>query len=306
MSRTLHRRAIAMAVVGAVLAMVTLSPVTVLGAGVTEQLPDLRMIKPRDVKVVKYGSGVFAGRKLLRFTTIISNEGDGPLELRGKRDCKSLTTCRTMTVRQRIRQSDGTWRSIATEARMQYEVGDGHHHWHAVGLERYRLWPLGVADPTPLRTAKYGFCFFDTTRRLAGAPYQPAYALSGCGTPSSLTTKVGLSAGWADIYPWNFAGQYIDITGVPWGRYLLCVTADPKKQFRQSDTTNDEAWVRVRIESKYKLTILGSGRSSCTAERNRHAPDDPEPDPDKGGVAVAVSFARIESEATGFLCQIPL
>ena len=304
MSGSHHRRVVAIAVVLAVLAMVTLSPVTVFGAGVTDQLPDLRMIKPRDVKVVKYSSGVFAGRKLLRFTTIISNEGAGPLELRGKRDCKSLTTCPTMTVRQRLRQSDGSWRSVSTDAHMQYAVGDGHHHWHAVDLERYRLWPLAVSDPKPLRTAKYGFCFFDTTRWFANAPFQPAYALSGCGTPASLTTKVGLSPGWADIYPWDFSGQYIDITGVPWGRYLLCVTADPKKQFRQSDTTNDEAWVRVKIEARYKLAILGTGRSSCTAERDRHAPD--EPVPGESGVAVTVSYARIESAATAFLCQIPI
>ena len=188
-----------------------------------------------------------------------------------------------MTVRQRIRQSDGTWRSIPTEARMQYAVGDGHKHWHAVGLERYRLWPLGVSDPTPLRTAKYGFCFFDTTRWSASARPLPTYAISGCGTPASLTAKVGLSAGWADIYPWNFSGQYIDVTGVPWGRYLLCVTADPKKRFLQSDTTNDEAWVRLKIGKGYELTVLDMGRTSCTAERDRFAPEAPDPGPDPGG-----------------------
>lgn len=307
-SRSRHPRAIAVIATLALMAMVIMSPVTVLGAEVTDRLPDLRMIKPRDVQMVKYTSGVFAGRKLLRFTTLISNEGAGPLELRGKRDCKSLSRCPRMTVKQRIRQSDGTWRSIPTEARMQYEVGDGHHHWHAVGLERYRLWPLGVTDPTPLRTAKYGFCFFDTMRWLTGTPTRPTYALTGCGTPGSLTTKVGLSAGWADVYPWNFSGQYIDVTGVPKGEYLLCVTADPKKQFLQSDTTNDEAWVRLRIGNGYALTILGSRRTSCTEERDRFAPDppDPEPDPGDNAVAMTISFARVESVAVGFLCQLPI
>jgi hypothetical protein len=305
MSRSRHHRAFAIGATLAVLTMTTLAPVTALGAGVTDRLPDLRMVKPRDVRLVKYTSGVFAGHRLLRFTTLISNQGVGPLELRGSRDCKSLAACPTMTVRQRIRRSDGTWRSIRTEARMQYEVGDGHRHWHAVGLERYRLWPLGVADPTPLRTGKYGFCFFDTMRWLSSAPTRPAYALSGCGTPSSLTTKVGLSAGWADIYPWNFSGQYIDVTGVPKGEYLLCVTADPKKQFLQSDTTNDEAWVRLRIAGG-KLTIRGSQRTSCTAERDRYAPDAPDPGPDPGDSALvtSVSYARIESAASGFVCQL--
>lgn len=258
--------------------MTMLAPAHATGRGPTDRLPDLRMITPQDVRVIRYHGGQLSGHRLLRFTTIITNEGRGPLELRGKRTCVSLRACPTMSVRQRIKRSDGSWRSIPTTATMRYEVGDGHHHWHAVGLEGYQLWQLGVADPTPLRAAKYGFCFFDGRRWLPGSPTRARYhesgprSATGCGDPTSRSIRVGLTRGWADIYPWNFARQYIDITGVPKGEYLLCVTADPSKQFRQTRTNNDEAWLRLRIAGT-RLTIRDSQRSSCEAERARFAPD---------------------------------
>ena len=46
-----------------------------------------------------------------------------------------------------------------------------------------------------------------------------------------LKLRVGLSVGWGDIYPARFAGQRIDITDVPDGTYLLCLTADPSNEF---------------------------------------------------------------------------
>lgn len=231
-------------------------------------LPDLRMAKPRDVQLVRYTSGVFAGRTLLRFTTVVTNEGAGPLELRGKRACSSRVECPRMTVRQRIKRADGTWHQVDTTARMRYDVGDGHRHWHSIGFEEYRLWPVGTTDPEPIVGAKYGFCFFDGGRWKASATPTRKYLESGCGTPTSLTTKMGLQAGWSDSYPWNFAGQYIDVTDVPRGEYLMCVTADPRKKYRQSDTTNDEAWVHLRIKAS-SVVIIKSVRSSCEKQRQR-------------------------------------
>lgn len=235
------------------------------------QLPDLRMAKPRDLRLQRVASGSLKGHRLLRFTTILVNEGRGPIDVVGKRTCRSTARCPTMTVRQRIRRTDGTWTVIATAARMRFEVGDHHYHWHVVDFEGYRLWRLGVRNPTPRIAKKFGFCFFDIARVRAFGPATRRYAESRCGTPSSLRVHVGLSEGWQDTYPWDFAGQYIDVTGVPRGEYLLCVTADPKRRFRQSDTTNDEAWVRLRIGST-GIVVRQSRKSSCAAERRRWAP----------------------------------
>jgi hypothetical protein len=241
------------------------------------QLPDLRMAKPRDLRLVRVRSGALKGHRLLRFTTILVNEGRGPMDVVGKRPCRSTSRCPTMTVRQRIRRTDGSWTSIATKARMRFEVGDHHRHWHVVDFEGYRLWRLGVANPTPRVARKFGFCFFDIARVRPFGPSRRQYAESRCGGPSSLRVHVGLSAGWQDTYPWNFAGQYIDVTDVPRGEYLLCVTADPKERFRQANTDNDEAWVRLRIGAT-GIVVRESRKSSCAAERRRWAPK-PTPTP---------------------------
>ena len=37
----------------------------------------------------------------------------------------------------------------------------------------------------------------------------------------SITSHAGLSVGWADNYPWFFAFQWIDITGLPGGTYQV-------------------------------------------------------------------------------------
>jgi hypothetical protein len=34
-------------------------------------------------------------------------------------------------------------------------------------------------------------------------------------------SRVGISPGWADTYPWFILEQYLEISGVPDGRYLL-------------------------------------------------------------------------------------
>jgi|GEM_PF-489925 len=306
-----RRRAFAVVAGLVLVSMSLLSPASVAAAGPRDKLPDLRMAKPRDVQLVRYTAGYFAGRRLLRFSTIITNEGTGPLDVRGQRDCTSLTTCPTMTVKQRIRQSDGTWRTVPTTATMQYDVGDGHKHWHVLGMEKYRLWQLGVADPKPLRAAKYGFCFFDTTRWLDGAGpryyvARPSGSNPGCGDPTTLKTRVGLTPGWADIYPWDFSGQYIDVTGVPTGEYLLCVRADPSHRFQQVTPANDEAWVRVRLAGS-TLTVRAAGRSSCAQQRERFAP---ETSGGTGTIAAAavepgiVRLASVGTSAPRFLCRL--
>lgn len=230
------------------------------------QLPDLRMAKPRDVRLVREH-----GRRLLRFTTIVVNEGRGPMDVVGKRSCRSLSRCPTMSVRQRLRRTDGTWQVRQTDARMQYEVGDGHRHWHLVDFEEYRLYRLGVASTKPRVGAKFGFCFFDVARIRPFGAARRQYLERQCGTPGSTSVHVGLSGGWSDEYPWNFAGQYVDVTGLPRGDYLLCVTADPGRSLRQVTTRNDQAWVRLRI-GRGGIVVRQARRGSCQAERRRWVP----------------------------------
>lgn len=244
---------------------------------VRDRLPDLRMLTPREIRIVRE-----EGHRVLRFTTIFVNVGAGPFEVRGRRTCTSLVTCPRMSVRQRFQRSDGTWHLEPTTARMKLEVGDHHNHWHVVGMERFELFDLAQpAGGEPRRGQKFGFCFFDTRPfklDLPGAPTSRRYvesgtgANNGCGTSADLTTRMGLSVGWQDIYPWDFAGQLIDLTGVPEGDYLLCVTADPVDRFTEASETNNQAWRILHIAGA-RVTLLSSGRDACI----HHLPPAPEP-----------------------------
>jgi hypothetical protein len=276
-------------------------------AGSRLLLPDLRMAKPTDVRLVRVG-----GRRLVRFTTIIVNEGRGPMDAVGRRTCRSIRRCPRMTVRQRIQRANGSWVVRRTDARMQYEVGDGHRHWHLVDFEQYRLFRLGTADATPRAGAKFGFCFFDVRRIRPFARRARGYLESGCGTPSSTRVHVGLSGGWGDIYPWDFAGQYVDVTGLTRGEYLLCVTADPAKSFRQSNTRNDQAWVRLRI-GRTGVVVRETRVGSCAAERKRWAPPATAADAVLRGVETRMSPTAVparvadlpaQDASAAFLCRI--
>ena len=251
------RRALVLGSAAAVLLFPS-DPATV--AAATDRLPDLRMDRLSQFRLQTTSSG----RRRLRFTTTILNVGVGPMDLRASRPDTSRDY---MSVRQRVRNAgyESGWRSVATAATLRF-TGDGHNHWHVQGLERYLLYSLDRPSTTPLRGAKVGFCFFDTWNRypgLAGNPGRRIYYESFCGTRYSLTARMGLSIGWGDVYPWDFAYQWIDITGIPRGRYRVCATADPQNRFLETTDRNNSAWTDLRITSS-GVTILASGRTACT------------------------------------------
>jgi uncharacterized repeat protein (TIGR01451 family) len=224
-----------------------------------DKLPDLQIAPLRDI----YVQNTSDGRRLLRFTTIIVNRGAGPFEVRGSR----LSTSQTeMSVTHRIYQTEGGYRTIATPAKMFY-AGDGHNHWHVRDLQTYVLIRIdngGIAGTG----AKRGFCFYDNYRdnlSLPGAPQSPVYTT--CGTSSSLlAVTTGLSIGWGDVYPHDIAYQYIDITGITSGRYLLKATADPSDWFLESNQSNNT--------TSTELELTGS---SASADLSASIADSPDP-----------------------------
>lgn len=55
--------------------------------------------------------------------------------------------------------------------------------------------------------------------------------------------------------------QYIDVTGIPNGRYRVVSEVNPDLGFRQTSTANDATWVDVRLKGK-GLSIVGYGPSA--------------------------------------------
>lgn len=222
----------------------------------TDLQPDLEMARLRDLKIETTRDK----RRLLRFTTEIVNTGPGAFQVLGTD--KSADGQTFQKVQQQL--VDGSHAVVATfdtQAKMIYDVGDGHVHYHVQDLETYELKPPGATLETgPLRTgAKRGFCFYDYhafDRSLPNAP-QTAY-YNYCGRQDDLSVTMGLSVGWGDIYYSNLAGQYIDITGLKDGQYRLWATADKQGWFTETSNSNNSTWVDIRLQ-KGSVRVVGYG-----------------------------------------------
>src|SRR5918997_5107394 len=88
-----------------------------LGAGAShaavERQPDLRMLRPSGF----YIQTTSWGARLLRFNTVITNDGPGAFDVRGSRPD---TATERMNLTQRIYRSDGTYRNIAIPLSSSY------------------------------------------------------------------------------------------------------------------------------------------------------------------------------------------
>lgn len=231
-------------------------------AAATPQLPNLKMAHLRDIAV-----SVENGRRLLRFTTIMLNLGNGRFETRGYR---ASTDVSTLKIKQRVFDDAGGSLYYPTNGVARYS-GDGHDHWHVQDVMTYELW--NEAMPTTVRRgAKHGFCFFDTTAWSLGLPNAAQasyYRQEWCGTADVLTNRTGISVGWGDRYPANFAFQWIDITGMPAGTYMLRATVDQQNYYRETNNNDNCVWVRITIPATGSAVSVTSRGSDCGADSVR-------------------------------------
>jgi hypothetical protein len=61
---------------------------------------------------------------------------------------------------------------------------------------------------------------------------------------------MGISVGAADVYPWYIADQYLDVTRVADGRYLLRVEIDADHKLLEKTHTNNVAVACVELRSQ--------------------------------------------------------
>lgn len=203
-------------------------------------LPNL-VLQPLDEWQVEYRDG----RRLLRVTTIFSNIGDGPFELRGSRASADEPV---MLMDQIVYTASGGFRRVPDVIDARY-AGDGHDHWHAQQVVTMELSP--VLDPGSVRNGnKIHFCFFDnvqTGAELAELSSQGFYQIRWCGNPRSLSVRMGLSVGWGDRYGWDFAYQWVDITDMPGGTYTLEATVDWANVLYETDDSDNCTMSRIQI-----------------------------------------------------------
>lgn len=116
-----------------------------------------------------------------------------------------------------------------------FEWGACHGHYHFRSFAQYRL--LDSTGALVRTGKKVGFCLMDISRFSSTANPAARYTCS----------NQGIQAGWADIYSANLSGQWIDITGLPAGAYILEVIMDPMNLVDELNEANNTARVNVSI-----------------------------------------------------------
>ena len=213
------------------------------GGSSAELLPDLVQSEPRALTVYREGD-----TWRLAFLSAVENDGAGPMLLVGRRPDASTPV---MTVEQLVRRADGSTSTYPVEGEIRFVQSETHRHWHFLDFERYDL--LSPAAETLGRDQKTGFCLGDRydaagSVELPGEPAQPVWTQEcGRGQPERLVVREGISPGYGDDYVPRLEGQWIDITDLPAGSYILRHRVNVDRALRESDYGNNEASVPVEL-----------------------------------------------------------
>jgi hypothetical protein len=217
-------------------------------------LPDLDQAPPSQVSVVTVHRAGHALRRLA-FASAVENRGAGDLIISGHRPSRRATR---MTADQLVERVDEAGRPVADQrvhgvGRLRYVRLPDHSHWHLVGFERYEL-RSAVTGRLAARDRKSGFCVGNRFTVVPGArPSDGSGQFDencGKGRPGLLRVTEGLSPGWADDYKPSLEGQFLDVTSVPAGRYLLVHRTNVDGRLRESRRDNDSASVLLSLRRR--------------------------------------------------------
>ena len=241
-----RRRAALVALAGAAGALALVAVASALDARTgraAELRPDLVVLVPYELEVTRA-----AGRWRLGFASAASNVGAGPLVIQGRRRPGAAT----MAAVQEVLLADGSTLEVPGAGRLRYVTSPDHAHWHLTPFMRYELRPAGRPDAPPLRDRKTGFCLgdrYDTRLDLPGR--EPARVFtSRCGLrdPARLGLRQGISVGWGDDYDPTLEGQFIDVSGLPAGRYVLVHRVNASGVLAESRRDNNASALLLRLD----------------------------------------------------------
>ena len=218
-------------------------------------LPDLvsHLHEYSDVEVVVAPNGTEL--LALRFAGFVTNLGDGPLDLKGNPQLADKADLTSHDVWQRALTIDGDWVNL-TKPPIDFEVDDGHDHFHVMGIVEYSLWDTsGTVEISS--GAKIGFCLIDVMERpdLHANPgpqryeqWDPDNYFCQSGRPRARILHMGVSEGWQDIYSFSTTFQWIDVSDVRPGYYRIGQRADPDNVIVESDETNNGLALTQRLQ----------------------------------------------------------
>lgn len=235
---------------------------------VTERLPDLVALQPYQIyegPCDAYEQVEEGAARCLRYDTVVANIGTGPLELRYRAD----QIGREQRVQQRIYGSDGSFRDRFADT---YELHPTHAHFHYANFAVAELWAADqygrLEGKTPLRTSrKAGFCLTDSERYPIGRrPTPRRYLYPDDCYPTKIEGQQvaqinGLSRGWMDTYAADLTGQYVEISDIPDGYYVLKINIDPLGTLVESSDENNTSSTFLVISQGTARVSRSEGRA---------------------------------------------
>jgi hypothetical protein len=205
--------------------------------------PNLRIGPPADLYAQRLG-----GRTLLRATSDVRSRGRGPMEVRGHRN-----GWHTMRTAQRIYRVGGGHVTVRSHATLRFTaVGAyfGGSYWKVHQLARFELrraTPSGDLGAVVRVGPKLNYCLRDLERTRPGRRSPDDRHYPGCDQdPYRKRVTLGTSVGWSDIYPADYAKQWIDVSGLH-GCFAFTMTVDPQGLLYESDEGDNSSRRLVRL-----------------------------------------------------------
>lgn len=211
------------------------------------QLPDLVPLaedfgqpptQPIATDSVWLDTSTLPGSDLLRFASATANLGTGPLHMIPE---SSPSGQRAQTW-QRVWTDDGSYADHRTG---EFVFHESHDHFHLEAFEQYRL--LTTAGQVIRTGEKVSFCLIDSLPALDSAQTlgQGIFLNVIC---ENAGDQQALNPGWADYYGAGLPDQWIDVTGVEPGDYLVEIVVDPENLLIESDESNNRATFPVTLQ----------------------------------------------------------
>jgi len=234
------------------------------GAGEPQDLlPDLVQRAPYKLGVEQDGD-----RWRIVFASAVENHGEGPLVIEGSRPNRKTVE---MRADQAILRSDGSTRVVKGVGALRFVVSSDHRHWHVIGFDRFEL-RRAHNFKLLLRDRKTGFCLGDRYSADPAPGAVPEFMRTRCGRdgPGLLRVREGITPGFGDDYKPSLEGQYLDVTGLAAGRYVLTHRASSDRAILESDYTNNAASVVFRLdwedgEPQLEVLNICPGAERCQA-----------------------------------------
>ena len=239
-----------------------------------QRLPDLVQETPTGLVITRAGTGARASY-LLGFRSAVSNVGDGPLIINGHRPGVQASTM----VADQVIERDGAPQEVVPGAgQLRYVISPDHRHWHLLGFDRYELRRAGQLVAA-VRDQKTGFCLGDryavTERPASAAPKAVYTSRCGLGEPQLFGVQEGISVGYGDDYKASLEGQYLRLTGLAAGRYVLVHQVNADRRLHELSYTNNAASLLLELRWRHRQPMVRIIRDCPGTDRCDRRPPAP-------------------------------